>query len=182
MERDLSNISIVQRSKESGESNSAKSILPCVLDGVNVIIKTHTQEFEHGPRLYHTEKNAYLTLQNEDFVPKLLYFDDKNLKLCMTDAGEDLSRLKNINLDECQSKLVELSRIMHQKYNLYHNDLRPKNICFDTNNKMKLIDFDKATFGLPNPLSFRLKVCLDEEKERAGMFMGYTTAFRHLEN
>ena len=181
MERDLSNISIVQRSKEIGQSASAKSIIPCILDGVDVIIKTHTLDFEHGVRLYHNEKNAYLTLQNEDFVPKLLYFDDKNLKLCMTDAGEDLSRLKNINLDECQSKLVELSRIMHQTYNLFHNDLRPKNICFDTNNKMKLIDFDKATFGLPNPLSFRIVFCLDEEKERSGLFLGYNTAFQELD-
>ena len=133
MERDLSNISIVQRSKEIGDSNSAKSILPCVLDGVNVIIKTHAQELEHGPRLYHTEKNAYLTLQNEDFVPKLLYFDDKNLKLCMTDAGEDLSKLKNINLEECQKKLVDIITTMKLRYDLFHNDLKPKNMCIDKN-------------------------------------------------
>ena len=50
MERDLSNISIVQRSKEIGQSASAKSIIPCILDGVDVIIKTHTLDFEHGVR------------------------------------------------------------------------------------------------------------------------------------
>ena len=180
MERDLSNISIVQRSKELGDSYSAKSILPCVLDGVNVIIKTHAQEFEHGPRFYNNEKNVYLTLQNEDFVPKLLYFDDKNLKLCMTDAGEDLSKLKNINLEELQEKVIDLIETMKRRYDLFHNDLRLRNICFDKNNNMRLIDFDKASFGLPNPLSFSIPIYLDEEIESSGRQMRYNTELMNL--
>ena len=140
MERDLSNISIVQRSKEIGQSASAKSIIPCIIDGVDVIIKTHTLDFEHGVRFYHNEKNAYLTLQNENFVPKLLYFDDKNLKLCMTDVGEDLSIIQNINHHNLQdivlkqdyrAKLINAVHIMNLTYNIYHNDLKLKNICID---------------------------------------------------
>ena len=150
MERDLSNISVIQTSRELGESNNAKSVIPCILDGVDVIIKTHNQDFEYGPRFYNNEKNAYLTLQNEDFVPKLLYFDDKNLKLCITDAGEDLSKLKNINLEECKEKIINIIEIMKSKYNLFHNDLMPKNICIDKNNELKLIDFDRSTVG-PHP-------------------------------
>ena len=174
MERDLSNISIVQRSKEIGQSASAKSIIPCIIDGVDAIIKTHNQEFEHGSRLYHTEKNAYIALQNEDFVPKLLYFDDKNLKLCMADAGEDLSRIKNIDLDECKKKIINIIEIMKCKYNLFHNDLIPKNICIDKNNNMKIIDFDKTTFGATNPLIIIFSV--DEQALRGGTVMNYHTS------
>ncbi len=159
MERDLSNVSIVQRPKEIGGSDSAKSVIPCIIDGVDVIIKTHSQEFEHGARFYNNEKNAYLTLQNENFVPKLLYFDDKNLKLCMTDVGEDLSRIQNINHQNLQdivlkedyhAKLINAVHIMNLTYNIYHNDLKFKNICIDKNNELKLIDFDRSTVG-PHP-------------------------------
>ncbi len=180
MERDLSNISVILRSRELGETNNAKSVIPCILDGVDVIIKTHNQDFEYGPRFYNNEKNAYLTLQNEDFVPKLLYFDDKNLKLCMTDAGEDLSKLKNINLEEIQEKVIDLIETMRCKYNLYHNDLRLRNICFDKNNNMRLIDFDKASIGLPNPLAFSIPIYLDEEIERSGRQVRYNTELINL--
>ena len=33
---------------------------------------------------------------------------------------------------------------MENNYGIFHNDLRPKNICIDNSNNIKLIDFDKT--------------------------------------
>ena len=145
MERDLSNIPIFQRSKKIGEFGSAKSVIPTIIDGQSVIIKTHA--FEHRNTFYKNEKEAYLTLQNENFLPKLFYFDDKNYKLCITDVGEDLSLRTNINLEEYQQELLDIVHTMNINYGISHNDLRHKNICIDKDNKLKLIDFDRSTIG-----------------------------------
>ena len=87
-------------------------------------------------------KKTYILLQNENFLPKLVYFNDKNLKLCITDVGKSLPSIKNINLKDYEKQLVNIIDIMCDKYNLFHNDLRPKNMCIDANNYIKLIDFD----------------------------------------
>lgn len=139
MEHDLRNISMVKRSKAISMSCTARSIVPCIINGEELIIKTHK-----NPNSYNNEKNAYILLQNENFLPKLVYFDDKNLKLCITDVGDALPRIKNINLKDYEKELVNIINIMHDKYNIFHNDLRPKNICIDKNNNIKLIEFDKA--------------------------------------
>jgi len=139
MEHDLINISVVQRSKAISISCTARNIQPCIINGEELIIKTHRYD-----RTYNNEKNAYILLQNENFLPKLVYFDDKNLKLCITDVGDALPVIKNINLKYYEKELVNIINIMHDKYNIFHNDLRPKNICIDKNNKIKLIDFDSA--------------------------------------
>ena len=139
MEHDLINISMVKRSKVILDSSSARSIQPCIINGEELIIKTH-----HNHNTYNNEKNAYILLQNENFLPKLVYFDDKNLKLCITDVGDSLPTIKNINLKDYEKELVNIINIMHDKYNIFHNDLRPKNICIDKNNNIKLIDFDRA--------------------------------------
>ena len=44
------------------------------------------------------KKKTYILLQNENFLPKLVYFNDKNLKLCITDVGKSLPSIKNIKL------------------------------------------------------------------------------------
>lgn len=139
MEHNLRNISMVQRSKTISTSSTAISIQPCIINGEELIIKTHRNH-----NTYNNEKNAYILLQNENFLPKLVYFDDKNLKLCITDVGDALPRIKNINLKDYEKELVNIINIMHDKYNIFHNDLRPKNICIDKNNNIKLIDFDNT--------------------------------------
>lgn len=140
MERDLNNIEMVERPKAIAVSYTAKSIRPCIINGEELIIKTHSHR-----HTYNTEKNAYIKLQNENFLPKLVYFDDKTLKLCITDVGDALPTIKNIKLKDYEKQLVNIINIMHDKYNLFHNDLRPKNICIDKNNNIKLIDFDCAS-------------------------------------
>jgi len=139
MERDLVNISRSKRLKNIASSDSAKKIEPCLINGKKLIIKTH-RKYD----TYNNEKNAYILLKNEDFLPELIYFDDKNLKLCITDVGDSLPNIKNINLKDYEEELIGIIDIMQHKYNIYHNDLRPKNICIDKNNKIKLIDFDES--------------------------------------
>jgi len=142
MIRDLKNISIVKRSKAISTGHTARSIQPCIINGEKLIIKTHRNDIT-----YNREKNAYILLQNENFLPKLVYFNDKNLKLCITDVGDALpiiKKIKNINLKDYEKELVNIIDIMHNKYNIFHNDLRPFNICIDKNNNIKLIDFDQA--------------------------------------
>lgn len=140
MELDLKNISMVRRSKVMAQSCTAKSIEPCIINGVKLIIKSHRTK-----NSYNNEKNAYILLQNENFLPKLVYFDDKNLKLCITDVGNALPNIKNINLRKYEAQLVNAASIMEKKYNIFHNDMRPKNICIDKDNSIKLIDFDKCS-------------------------------------
>jgi predicted Ser/Thr protein kinase len=140
IERDLNSISTIKRKKTLAVSCTAKNIYPCIINDKTVIIKTHRNRYT-----YNNEKNAYKILQNENFLPKLIYFDDKNLKLCISDAGEAFILLKNINLKDYANQLIDIVDIMNNKYNLYHNDLSIRNICIDEQNNIKLIDFDEAT-------------------------------------
>ena len=39
-------------------------------------------------------------------------------------------------------QLKNINDILKNKYGLYHNDLKPSNICIDHNNNVKIIDFD----------------------------------------
>ena len=140
IEKDLLNISRIKRVKPISESCTAMSIEFCIINGTDYIIKTH-----RGQKTYNNEKKTYILLQNENFLPKLVYFNDKNLKLCITDVGKSLPIIKNINLKDYEKQLVNIIDIMCDKYNLFHNDLRPKNICIDANNYIKLIDFDSTS-------------------------------------
>tara|TARA_Y100000816_G_C26056118_1_gene554214 strand:- start:627 stop:1136 length:510 start_codon:yes stop_codon:yes gene_type:complete len=126
---------------------TAVSVIPGKIDGVDVMIKTHKNNIE-GREHYNNEKNAYLVLQNEDFLPKLLYFDDSNLKLCMTDVGKATTTFEHLDLllyyDELRHSVIN---IMNKKYNVFHNDLHIKNVCIDEKNKIRIIDFDRASIG-----------------------------------
>ena len=95
-------------------------------------------------------------MKNESFLPKLLYFDDKHLILCITDVGDSVYNIKNINLKDYEKELVNIIDKMSSTYKLFHNDLRPKNICIDKNNNIKLIDFDRTCHkSIENKYIFR---------------------------
>ena len=86
---------------------------------------------------------------NEDFLPKLIYYDDIHKILCISDVGDVLpvyeKKNKKIfvrkNITENINSIIE---IMYNKYGLVHGDIRDKNICVDSNNKVRLIDFDRT--------------------------------------
>ena len=110
-----------------------------------IIFKTH-----NDIHYYYNEKKIYHLLQNEDFLPKLKYYDDDNLILGITDVGNALSIL-NIT-EKFREEIItpqanRIKDIMEQKYNLYHGDLQDKNVCIDKNNTIRFIDFDRAIIG-----------------------------------
>ena len=142
MERDLRRIQKQIISKERAKSCTARKIECCIIDKKTVWLKEHKTKEK-----YLIEKKAYITLCNEDFLPKLIYYDDKNYILCISDVGDVINvyRRKNrnhsINVKENIDKMIE---IMYNKYGLVHGDIKDKNICVDSNNKVRLIDFDRT--------------------------------------
>lgn len=148
MNKDLSNITYVPRIKQMGNSCGAWKVISCTIDNIPLILKYHGNK-----KFYNNEKKIYLLLKNETFLPRLKYFDDKNLILCLTDEGENLivhkNKMKKLNkkfsLKDHDKQLATIIDTLSNKYGLYHNDLRPKNICIDDNNNIKLIDFDQTS-------------------------------------
>ena len=135
-------------SRKFGESCTAKEIdlykIPPIpgrhkKNKEYIIFKTH-----YNSNYYHNEKKIYHLLQNEDFLPKLKYYDDDNLILGITDVGNAWS-IRHTKLKDYEKELIHIIDVMEQKYKLYHNDLRDKNICIDKNNIIRLIDFDRTS-------------------------------------
>ena len=142
MERDLRRIQKQIISKERAKACTARKIECCIIDKKTVWLKEHKTKEK-----YLIEKKAYITLCNEDFLPKLIYYDDIHKILCISDVGDVINvyRRKNrnhsINVKENIDKMIE---IMYNKYGLVHGDIKDKNICVDSNNKVRLIDFDRT--------------------------------------
>tara|TARA_Y100000389_G_C17457960_1_gene519483 strand:- start:293 stop:814 length:522 start_codon:yes stop_codon:yes gene_type:complete len=126
--------------KKMAISWSAEKVELYKINEEDIIFKTCISS-----KYYHNEKKIYHLLQNEDFLPKLRYFDNENLILGITDVGNSLPILGNINLKNYEKELISIIDVMEQKYKLYHNDLRPNNICIDKNNIIRLIDFDRTS-------------------------------------
>ena len=122
----------------------AKKVKPVKINNEVIILKYHGSK-----EYYKNEKKIYLLLKNEDFLPKLKYFDDINLILGITNAGDAIPVYKkkntNFSLKNIDKQLCNIVDKLYNKYKLYHNDLWPNNICIDNNNKIKLIDFDKTS-------------------------------------
>ena len=136
-----------------------RSMIQCVMiDNTVIILKHHEKE-----KYYNNEKKIYLLLQDESFTPELKYFDDKNLILGLTDCGDALpiysNKNKNFSLRNYDQELTEIIDKLENKYNLYHNDLRPKNICINEKNNIMLIDFDDtSSTSLEYKYIFRKKI------------------------
>ena len=143
MEQDLTKFDHIVYKKLSG-SFYAKEVRAVRIKNEIIILKTARSKSKY---LY--EKNIYIKLKEEDFLPKLKYFDDKHLILGLTDVGDTLKIYKSKKTEE-YNKLVEnineqIKNIIDKlldKYGLYHNDLRERNICIDNHNKIRFIDFD----------------------------------------
>ena len=88
---DLTKFNFVVNKKMSSSHNAMA--VKCVrINKENIILKT-TVSYKQ----YLHEKKIYNLLENEDFVPKLVYFDNKNWILGLTDVGDSLEiyKLKN---------------------------------------------------------------------------------------
>ena len=128
---------------ELSTTNTAKTIKTVRVNGENILLK------RHNSKNYKTDKHIYILLKDDDFLPVLKYHDDVNCILGMTDVGVAIPLYKrnnnNWSLKQYDSILTNIVDILYNKYNLYHNDLEPKNICIDHNNKIRLIDFDRCS-------------------------------------
>ena len=138
--------------KEFSESYGSKEIKAVKINKEVIILKKSRSKLK-----YCCEKQIYFILKNEDFLPKLKYYDDKNLILGITDVGTSILIFKNKHVNEYKNlrKSInkQIKRILdklYDKYKLYHNDLREKNICIDKHNKIRLIDFDFCNHNLKN--------------------------------
>ena len=142
--KNLKNIKIVPREKKIGRSCVARKVISCTIDNEPIILKYHGNKKQYG-----NEKNIYILLQNETFLPILKYFDDENYILCLTDCGDILQHRVSMDpkfsLKDYDTQLTTIIDIMSNKYGIFHNDLRPQNICIDNNNNIKLIDFDATS-------------------------------------
>ena len=63
------------------------------IKGEMIIMKKFPKN-KRGIRRYFNEKNLYLKLKDEDFLPKLKYFDDKNRIIFMEDVGNSIKIFK----------------------------------------------------------------------------------------
>ena len=155
MEKDLTNFDN-KIPKEVSRGRVSKRIISVKIEDEIIILK----RFKGGERKrqkYMNEKSIYLLLKKEDFLPKLKYFDDKNVILGFTDVGESLDIFKKKQPDEYNKQVENINQQIKDivdrllnKYGLYHNDLRDRNICIDSFFKVRLIDFDIASNKLLN--------------------------------
>ena len=93
--RDLTKIKFIEHPKGRGGDRSGSAlfvkkgrILGSPYSLRTVFIKKLTME-----QGYSNEKRAYERLKDEDYVPKLLYYDDANRIIAITDCGSSLDLL-----------------------------------------------------------------------------------------
>lgn len=146
MERDLSIFDNSKVFKKVSRGHVSRKIVFVKLHGEIIILKIFRKKHKEK---YINEKRIYLRLKDEDFLPKLRYFDDENLILGLTYVGDSLEIFRtkkkeeyNRQVDNINKQIKSIVDSLLSKYGLYHNDLRYRNICIDEFNKIRLIDFD----------------------------------------
>ena len=146
MEKDLSNLAITGKDgilPHQAPSHHNKGIRFCEIDNERLVLK-----FCENKSLYFNEKRNYLKLNNEDCVPTLKYFDDKNYILCMTYVGLPASyfdKQKTLYTDICPGyyeKLEKIYQTLKEKYNfeLRKTEKTKWNVCIDSNGVLRIID------------------------------------------
>ena len=91
---------------------------------------------------YNQEKSALLATYQWKHSPLLLEYDDNRLILIIEWCGIDLKHSKS-KLD-FKHQINKISKELLNNYGLYHNDIRWKNICLKSNNRLILIDWEKS--------------------------------------
>jgi hypothetical protein len=92
------------------------------------------------PELYRAEKTALLTTQDWKHSPDLVYYDDHRNYLVTDWCGRDLRDAKESLQHKLKRIIQNITNRLHQKYAIYHNDVRWKNIVRD-NGKLVLVDW-----------------------------------------
>ena len=133
------------RYKETSISGTDAMVKASWIDDQEVIIKKWPKSHKH---IYLNEKNIYLKLKNENYIPNILYFDDKTLCIIIEDVGDSLRKIVRSNQRHLLPKnlifqLDFIMKDMYNKYKLIHGDITFRNLCVK-NNQIYLIDFDKT--------------------------------------
>ena len=104
-----------------------------------------------GRKFFLNELAIYLLAKQEKlkFVPKLIKYSIKDQVIVIENCGQALSYIPEEDWQGREKHLKGISKIYKglEKYGLYHNDLRYKNIVWDKkNNKYYLIDFESVAY------------------------------------
>ena len=136
--------------KQFSQNYNSKEINAVEINNECIILKTIKKKSK-----YLHEKKILLLLQNETFTPQLKYYDDEHLILGISNVGDSIAIYKKQNkeiynciVDYINLKIKKYVDILHVDYDLYHNDLREKNICIGNNLNVTLIDFDYTSTKL----------------------------------
>lgn len=112
--------------------------------------KTVTKRFKKtksGRKNFMNELYVYLLAKEKKlkFIPKLIEYNIENQVIVTENVGKSLDYIPEENWQEREKHLPGISKIYKglEKFGLYHNDIRYKNIVWDKKkNKYYLIDFD----------------------------------------
>jgi len=121
---------------------------------VKISPKTITKKFKKkkgGKKHFMNELYVYLLAKQKNIkcIPKLLSYSIENQTIVTENVGRSLDYIPEENWQEREKHLPGISKIYKvlEKYKLYHNDIRYKNIVWNKkNNKYYLIDFDFIGF------------------------------------
>jgi len=121
---------------------------------VKISPKTITKKFKKkkdGKKHFMNELYVYLLAKQKNIkcIPKLLSYSIENQTIVTENVGRSLDYIPEENWQEREKHLPGISKIYKvlEKYKLYHNDLRYKNIVWNKKkNKYYLIDFDFIAF------------------------------------
>jgi len=121
---------------------------------VKISSKTITKKFKKkkdGKKHFMNELYVYLLAKQKNIkcIPRLLSYSIENQTIVTENVGRSLDYIPEENWQEREKHLPGISKIYKvlEKYGLYHNDLRYKNIVWNKKkNKYYLIDFDFIGF------------------------------------
>lgn len=112
--------------------------------------RTVTKKFKktkEGRKNFMNELYVYLLAKEKKlkFIPKLIEYNIENQVIVTENSGKSLDYIPESDWEGREKHLLGISKIYKglEKYGLYHNDIRYKNIVWDKKkNKYFLIDFD----------------------------------------
>tara|TARA_B100000035_G_scaffold314419_1_gene330644 strand:+ start:2502 stop:2984 length:483 start_codon:yes stop_codon:yes gene_type:complete len=121
---------------------------------VNINKKTVTKKFKktkEGRKNFMNELYVYLLAKENKlkFIPKLISYNISSQTIVTENVGRSLDYIPEEDWQGREKHLPGISKIYKglEKFGIYHNDLRYKNIVWNKkNNKYYLIDFDFVGF------------------------------------
>jgi len=117
----------------------------------NKTIEKTFKKTKDGRIFFQNELSIYLLAQQEklSYIPKLISYSMKNQTIIIERRGKSLDYIPEEDWEGREKHLKGISKIYKslEKYKLYHNDLRYKNILYEKKTKKYfLIDFESISY------------------------------------